>query len=400
MSSFLPYGRQSISEADIEAVVEVLRSDYLTTGPSVDRFEADLAASVGAGDAVVVANGTAALHIAALTQDLTANDVVIVPSITFTASANCIAFCGAQVVFADVDPATGLMTDATFDEALDALKTRHPANRFAGVIPVHYSGRPVALDHISEVCVAHDAFLLEDACHAIGTDGPDGKTGACAKSDMAVFSFHPVKTLTTGEGGAVTTNDPGLARRLRALRSHGIERDPLRFAGLGFGGDNDAGPWIYEMHGLGYNYRLPDLNCALGIAQLKRLPHFLARRDALVAGYQAALEKRNLPVAWTAPEADTRPAFHLFAVTIDFEALGISRSTVMAGLKARGVGTQVHYIPVHRQPWWRERALAGRDLPGADQYYRTTLSLPLYADMQDGDPERVITALEEVLDGL
>ncbi|MBP2160165.1 UDP-4-amino-4,6-dideoxy-N-acetyl-beta-L-altrosamine transaminase [Asticcacaulis solisilvae] len=400
MSSFLPYGRQSISEADIEAVVEVLRSDYLTTGPSVDRFEADLAASVGAGDAVVVANGTAALHIAALTQDLTANDVVIVPSITFTASANCIAFCGAQVVFADVDPATGLMTDATFDEALDALKTRHPANRFAGVIPVHYSGRPVALDHISEVCVAHDAFLLEDACHAIGTDGPDGKTGACAKSDMAVFSFHPVKTLTTGEGGAVTTNDPGLARRLRALRSHGIERDPLRFAGLGFGGDNDAGSWIYEMHGLGYNYRLPDLNCALGIAQLKRLPHFLARRDALVAGYQAALEKRNLPVAWTAPEADTRPAFHLFAVTIDFEALGISRSTVMAGLKARGVGTQVHYIPVHRQPWWRERALAGRDLPGADQYYRTTLSLPLYADMQDGDPERVITALEEVLDGL
>lgn len=400
MSSFLPYGRQSISEADIEAVVEVLRSDYLTTGPSVDRFEADLAAAVGAREAVVVANGTAALHIAALAQNLTANDAVIVPSITFTASANCIAFCGAQVVFADVDPATGLMTDATFDEALRALKTRHPDHRFAGVIPVHYAGRPVRLNHISEVCARYDAFLLEDACHAIGTDGPDGRTGGCAKSDMAVFSFHPVKTLTTGEGGAVTTNDPALARQLRSLRSHGIERDPSRFTGLGFGGDDDTGPWIYEMQSLGYNYRLPDLNCALGIAQLKRLPHFLARRRALVASYQVALSKRNLPVAWVAPEAGTRPAFHLFAVTIDFEALGTTRSAVMAGLKARGIGTQVHYIPVHRQPWWCGRALAARDLPGADQYYRTTLSLPLYADMQDGDSERVVTALEEVLDGL
>lgn len=400
MSSFLPYGRQSISDADIEAVVEVLRSDYLTTGPSVDRFEADLATSVGAREAVVVANGTAALHIAALTQNLTANDAVVVPSITFTASANCVAFCGAQVVFADVDPTTGLMTDATFDEALDVLKTHHPQRRFAGVIPVHYSGRPVALDYISKVCAERDAFLLEDACHAIGTDGPDGKAGACAKSDMAVFSFHPVKTLTTGEGGAVTTNDPALARQLRSLRSHGIERDPSRFEGLGFGGDNDTGPWIYEMHGLGYNYRLPDLNCALGISQLKRLPHFLARREVLVGAYQAALAKRNLPVAWVAPEAGTRPAFHLFAVTIDFEALGTTRTAVTAGLKARGIGTQVHYIPVHRQPWWRDRALANRDLAGADQYYRTTVSLPLYADMGDDDPERVIVALEEVLDGL
>ncbi len=397
MNSFLPYGRQSISEADIEAVVEVLRSDYLTTGPSVDRFEAELAAMVGAKDAVVVANGTAALHVAALTQNLTANDVVIVPSITFTASANCIAFCGAQVVFADVDPVTGLMTDATFDEALSVLKTRHPDHRFAGVIPVHYSGRPVGLDYISRVCADHGAFVLEDACHAIGTDGPDGTTGNCAKSDMAVFSFHPVKTLTTGEGGAITTNDPALARRLRALRSHGIERDPACFEGFGFGGDNDAGPWVYEMQALGYNYRLPDLNCALGISQLRRLPHFLARREALVAGYQTALGRRNLPVQWVAPKAGTRPAFHLFAVTIDFEALGTTRSAVMAGLKARGIGTQVHYIPVHRQPWWRERALAYRDLSGADQYYRTTLSLPLYADMSDGDPERVVAALEQVL---
>ena len=400
MTSFLPYGRQSISEADIEAVVEVLRSDYLTTGPYVDRFEADLAQAVGAKEAVVVANGTAALHIAAMTRDLGPKDVVIVPSITFAASANCVAYSGAQVVFADVDPATGLITDDSFAKALSVIDRDYPDHRFAGVIPVHYAGRPAPLSYMAGVCRDRDAFLIEDACHAIGTVGPDGQTGSCRNSDMAVFSFHPVKTLTTGEGGAITTNDPALARRLRMLRSHGIERDPARLTGLGYGDDNDTGPWVYEMQALGYNYRLPDLNCALGVSQLKRLPEFMARRAALVAAYQNALAASNLPVAWQAVAADQNPTFHLFAVTIDFAALGLTRSAVMAGLKARGVGTQVHYIPVHHQPWWQEHALGRRELPNADRYYETTLSLPLYADMTDGDPQRVVDALGEVLNGL
>ena len=398
MSSFLPYGRQSISDADIDAVVEVLRSDYLTTGPYVERFERDLAATVGAGEAVVCANGTAALHLAALTQDLTPNDVIIVPSMTFAASANCIAYCGAQVLFADVDPTTGLITDETFDAALDHFRKTQPNHRYAGVVPVHYAGRPVELGHISRISDELGGFVIEDACHAIGTTGPDGRIGACQASDMAIFSFHPVKTLTTGEGGAVTTNDPALARWLRLLRSHGIERDPARFDGLGFGDDNDTGPWVYEMQALGFNYRLPDLNCALGVAQLKRLPEFAAKRQALVAAYQDALAASQLPVSWTPTQDDV--VFHLFAVTLDFAALGMTRSAVMQGLRDRGIGSQVHYIPVHRQPYWRRHALGQRELPGSDQYYRNTLSLPLFADMADDDPVRVVAALSEVLHGL
>lgn len=394
MTSFLPYGRQSIADSDIEAVVEALRSDYLTTGPMVDRFERELAATVGAKEAVVVSNGTAALHLAVLTQDLTPNDVVIVPSITFAASANCVAYCGAQVIFADADPLTGLITDAAFDAALARIG---PDQRFAGAIPVHYAGRPVDLSHISAVCREREAFLIEDACHALGTTGPQGSAGSCTASDMAIFSFHPVKTLTTGEGGAITTNDPELARRLRLLRSHGIERDPARFEGLGYGDSDDTGPWVYEMQALGFNYRLPDLNCALGVAQLKRLPWFVERRKALVAAYQAALAQTNLPVAWTPPAEGDDPVLHLFAPRIDFAAVGKTRAEVMAALRERGIGTQVHYIPVHRQPYWQTRQLSARDLPGADEFYRSTLSLPLYPDMSDADPARVIEALKEVL---
>ena len=393
-AAFLAYGRQSIADSDIEAVVEALRADYLTTGPMVERFERELAATVGAKEAVVVSNGTAALHLCVLTQDLKPDDVVIVPSITFAASANCVAYCGAQVIFADVDPLTGLITDETFDAALSLIA---PSQRFAVVIPVHYAGRPVDIRHISAVARDRGAFVVEDACHALGSKGPQNTIGACTASDMANFSFHPVKTLTTGEGGAITTNDPELARRLRQLRSHGIERDPARFEGLGYGDGDDIGPWVYEMQSLGYNYRLPDINCALGVAQLTRLPWFIERRKALVAAYQAALAQSPLPVSWMPPAAGDDPVFHLFAPRIDFAAAGQTRTEVMAGLRERGIGTQVHYIPVHRQPYWQTRQLSPRELPGADAFYRETLSLPLYPDMADKDPARVVKALKEVL---
>lgn len=394
MSGFLPYGRQSIDDSDIAAVVESLRSDYLTTGPMVERFERELAATVGAKEAVVVSNGTAALHLAVLTQNLSLKDAVIVPSITFAASANCVAYGGAQVMFADIDPYTGLITNDSFDAALSLIDGL--GYRFAGVIPVHYAGRPVDLGHIRATCQARGAFLIEDACHALGTSGAQSAVGSCVASDMAVFSFHPVKTLTTGEGGAITTDDPDLARQLRRLRSHGIERDPTQFTGLGYGDSDDVGPWVYEMQGLGFNYRLPDLNCALGVAQLKRLPWFIERRKALVAAYESLL-KTNLFVSWSSPDAATDPVFHLMAVAIDFSAVGKSRAQVMAELKTRGIGTQIHYIPVHRQPYWQTRQLASRDLPGADAFYRSTLSLPLYPDMTDADPARVVEALKEVL---
>lgn len=392
---FLPYGRQSISEADIEAVVETLRSDFLTTGPMVERFEKALAETVGAKEAVVVSNGTAALHLAVMSEELSPRCAVIVPAITFAASANCVAYCSAPVIFADVDPVTGLITDDSFDDALKTLERDYHGHRLGGVIPVHYAGRPVDLSHIRDVCEEHGSFVIEDACHAIGTVGPQGPVGSCQSSSMTCFSFHPVKTLTTGEGGAITTNDPVLAHQLRKLRSHGIERDPAHFVGLRYDGEGDTGPWVYEQHCLGYNYRLPDINCALGLSQLRRLPDFAMRRKALVKAYQDALAAANIPVNWKYSEHDT--VFHLFAVNIDFAALGTTRAKVMAGLRDRGIGTQVHYTPVHRQPYWQTRALAQRALPDADRFYQNTLSLPLYADMADDDPARVISALSEVL---
>ncbi|WAC47477.1 UDP-4-amino-4,6-dideoxy-N-acetyl-beta-L-altrosamine transaminase [Asticcacaulis sp. SL142] len=393
---FLVYGRQSIDQIDIDHVIEALQSDFLTTGPWVERFERELAAYVGAKEAVVVANGTAALHLAMLALGVGSSDVIIVPSITFVASANCAAFCGARVVFADVDPLTGLMTDETFEEALKIVQRDYSELRFRGVVPVHYAGRPVTLDQIAGRCAELDAFVVEDACHALGTVDKGVMTGACEYSQMALFSFHPVKTLTTGEGGAIMTNDPELARKLRSLRSHGLERDPTRFTGLGFGDDRDSGGWVYEMQALGYNYRLPDLNCALGVSQLNKMPHFAARRRRLVELYQAALASARLPVSWTAPAPESDPVFHLMAVQIDFRSLGKTRTEVMAQLKARGVGTQVHYIPVHRQPYWQQHALGQRDLPRADAYYSQTLSLPLYPDMTDADPAAVIAILKEV----
>lgn len=238
--------------------------------------------------------------------------------------------------------------------------------------------------------------MVEDACHALGTVDQGVMTGACPYSQMAVFSFHPVKTLTTGEGGAIMTNDPELARKLRALRSHGLERDPAQFTGLGYSDDRDNGGWVYEMQALGYNYRLPDLNCALGVSQLTKMPHFAARRRRLVELYEVALKTARLPVSWVAPALDSDPVFHLMAVQIDFRAISKTRSEVMAELKARGVGTQVHYIPVHRQPYWLKHALGQRDMPGADAYYSQTLSLPLYPDMTDSDPAAVIAIMKQV----
>lgn len=387
--SFLPYGRQSIDDADIAAVVAALKSDFLTTGPLVERFEQALAQAVGAQEAVVVANGTAALHLAVLSEDLGPQDVAVVPAVTFAASANCVAYCGARVVFADVDPLTGLMTDESFNDALSLIARDHPGHRFRGVIPVHYAGRALDLGHIAEVAGTHGAFVIEDACHALGSVGAQGPVGSCVISDMTCFSFHPVKTVTSGEGGAITLNDPQRAARLRRLRSHGVERDPALFTG------DARGPWVYEMQELGYNYRLPDLNCALGLSQLARLDAFVARRKKLVGAYRKALGASNLPVRWIAPDHD--PALHLFAVSIDFASLGVTREAVMNGLRARGIGSQVHYIPVPDMPYWRTRALGRRALPGAAAFYAATLSLPLYPDMDDDDPARVVAALSEVL---
>jgi UDP-4-amino-4,6-dideoxy-N-acetyl-beta-L-altrosamine transaminase len=376
--AFLPYGRQSIDETDIAAVVEALRSDFLTTGPLVERFEQAFAEAVGAPHAVACSNGTTALHLAVASLDIGPADICVVPAITFVATANVCAQQGARVVFADVDPATGLMTEETLAEALDRAE-----GEVRAILPVHLCGAPVNMPAIAALAESCGAAIIEDACHALGTDTSWGRTGDANQSDAVCFSFHPVKTLTTGEGGMVTTRDHQAAWRMRRLRSHGIVREGLAEA---------PGPWWYEQAELGFNYRLPDVLCALGLSQLKRLPAFIARRRRLAARYRALLAPLA-PRVMVAPTPEgSDPALHLFAVRIDFEAIGRTRAEVMERLARKGVGSQVHYIPVHRQPYWAARSRTPR-LPGADAWYDHTLSLPLYPGLSDSDPARVVESL-------
>jgi len=384
---FLPYGRQSIDETDIEAVVDVLRGDWLTTGPTVDALEAAFAVQVGATHAIACANGTAALHLALAAEGVGPGDVCIVPAVTFLATANAVLYCGAEVVFADVDEATGLMTPGTLADAI-----RCAGGAVRAVLPVHLAGQCEALDEMADMARAAGAVLVEDACHAVGSRWRDGPVGNCAHSRAAVFSFHPVKTIAAGEGGMVTTNDAELARRMRTLRSHGVEREVARH-------QKQAGePWWYEMQMLGWNYRLSDIQAALALSQLKRLDSFAARRTELAAAYDAALTGSNLPVKPLARTEACDPCLHLYPVRIDFDAAGRSRSDVMAALADRGVGSQVHYIPVCDQPFYRDR-YGEQSMPGASAYYARTLSLPLFVGMTDEDPVRVIEALNSVLGG-
>ncbi|MBV9509682.1 MAG: UDP-4-amino-4,6-dideoxy-N-acetyl-beta-L-altrosamine transaminase [Caulobacteraceae bacterium] len=394
---FLPYGRQVIEDDDVAAVAQALRADFLTTGPRVEAFEQAFAQYVGAGYAVACANGTAALHLAMLALDVGPGDAVIVPAVTFVATANCARFCGADVVFADVDADTGLMTPQTLASAIARLDGR----RLKAVLPVHLAGCPVDLPALWTLAEAHGAVLVEDACHALGGtmafDNRPERIGDGRHSAMTCFSFHPVKTLTTGEGGLVTTNDPALARRLALRRSHGITREPADFTeDLSLDADGAPNPWAYEMQGLGFNYRLPDVLCALGLAQLAKLDRFVARRRALAGRYRTLLAPLA-PVARLAPEPPyADPSLHLMVALIDFAAIGKSRKAVMEALREKGVGSQVHYIPVHRQPYYR--GLYGDlSLPGADAFYARCLSLPLFAGMVDADVDRVADALADAV---
>ncbi len=394
----IPYGRQSIDDADIAAVVEVLRAPLLTGGPAVDRFETALRAATGAPHAVACATGTAALHLALMGLDVGPGDAVVVPALTFLATANAAHHVGAEVRFADVDPDSGLLTPATLAAAL----ARPGPGRPRAVLPVHLNGQCADMAALWPEAERHGLAVVEDACHALGGaihhDGARHPVGDGARSAAACFSFHPVKAVAMGEGGAVTTADAGLAERLRRLRNHGMTRDPGDFLDRrqAFAEDGTPHPWYYEMATPGHNYRASDLNCALGASQLGKLDRFLARRRALAAAYDRALA----PLAPALRPVPRGPAEdhgrHLYAVLIDFQALGTSRDAVMRRLAADGIGTQVHYLPVHRQPFYRRRA-PDLVLPGADAYYVRCLSLPLFPDMADEDVERVATALARAL---
>jgi UDP-4-amino-4,6-dideoxy-N-acetyl-beta-L-altrosamine transaminase len=392
---FLPYGRQTIEDDDIEAVVDALRSDLLTTGPRVAEFESAFSAKVGAAHAVACSSGTAALHLAALALGLGPGDAVIVPSVTFLATANSVRCVGAEVVFADVDPETGLMGPSHLEEALSRLCDA----RARAVFPVHLNGQPVEMESISDIAERNGLAIVEDACHALGGTYRNTSIGACANSTMACFSTHPVKAIATGEGGLVTTNDPRFAKSLRTLRNHGITREPSEFANrkLAFADDGCANPWYYEMHHPGLNYRLSDINCALGVSQLAKLDRFLDRRRALADLYDCLLARLAPVVRPLSRVAWGHSGWHLYVVRIDFESIGIDRAAVIARLRSAEIGTQVHYLPLHHQPYYLER-YGQLSLSGADLYYSGVLSLPFFSSMTEEDVERVVDALFTLID--
>ena len=399
---FLPYGRQLIDEDDIAAVSSALRGDLLTTGPLVEKFERLLARTVGARDAVACSNGTAALYIAARALGIGPGHTVVVPSITFLATASAPHLAGAEIVFADVDPESGLMRTQDLEAALG----RAPQKRADAVFPVHYAGQSCDMGAIAEIARAKNMKIVEDAAHALGTvwretDGAVQSVGANEFSDLTIFSFHPVKTVAMGEGGAISTNDPEVLRRLKQARNHGITREPLEFKRVdaSFDSGGTVNPWYYELEAPGFNWRISDINCALGLSQLSKLQRFINARRVLAECYDELLAHLAPLVRPLKRDPHSLTAWHIYPVRIDFEEAGVERAEVMRGLAADGIGTQVHYIPVHRQPYYAQR-YGVQPLPGADSYYASTLTLPLYPAMSEADVVRVVVALKKQLLGL
>lgn len=382
----IPYARQSISQADIDAVVGVLRSDWLTQGPCIDRFEGEVAAYCGARHAVAVSNGTAALHLACLALELGPGDLLWTSPNTFVASANCARYCGAEVDFVDIDPRTYNMSVPALREKLARAEK---AGRLPGVVvPVHFAGQPCDMQAIGELSRRYGFRVIEDGSHAIGAEYRSQKVGGCTDSDITVLSFHAVKIMTTGEGGMLLTNDDALARRLRLLRTHGITRDPQQMTA------QSEGPWYYEQLALGYNYRMTDIQAALGSSQLRRIDAFLARRRELVRRYAEAL--RGLPLDAPFEEAQCRSSWHLYVVRLH---AGGTRRAVLERMRGKGILVNVHYIPVHLQPYFRALGFQRRDFPESERFYEQALSLPMYFDLSDADQDAVCAALRESLGG-
>ena len=375
----LPYGHQSVDEEDIRAVVDVLRGDWLTTGPMVAEFEHGFAKTVHAGEAVAVSSGTAALHAAMFALNIGPGDEVIVPAMTFAATANCVVYQVGTPIFADVDPDTLLLNPAQVESRI--------TSRTRAVIAVDYAGQPCDYDALRKVADSHKLVLVADACHAIGGSFRERPVGSLA--DLSTFSFHPVKHVTTGEGGMITTDDPERARRMRTFRNHGITTDSRQ--------REERGSWFYEMTELGYNYRMTDFQCALGLSQLAKLPPWIARRREIAAVYDRAFtdlpEVRPLRVR---PEVGH--AYHLYVVELQLERLKVDRARIFAALRAENIGVNVHYIPVHLHPFYRQRFGTGPgSFPVAEKAYDRLLTLPLFPAMSEGDAADVVQALTKVI---
>jgi UDP-4-amino-4,6-dideoxy-N-acetyl-beta-L-altrosamine transaminase len=383
---FLPYGRQTISEADIAAVVEVLRSPFLTQGPVAPAFEQAVATKVGARHGVAVNSATSALHIACLALGLGPGDRLWTSPITFVASANCGRYCGAAVDFVDIEPATGLMSVAALATKLEQAERDGTLPKL--VVPVHLAGSSSAMAAIGALAERYGFAVLEDASHAIGGCYQGEPVGNCRHSAITVFSFHPVKIITTGEGGLATTNDPLLAQRMAELRSHGIVREVERFERPA------AGPWVYEQQQLGFNYRITDIQAALGLSQLQRLDAIVAERNRQLQRYRKLLA--DLPVQLLEVPEDVLSSVHLAVIRLQQATAGQHRQ-VFEGLRAAGIGVQLHYSPVHLQPYYRAMGFAEGQFPEAEAYASSVISLPLLPGLSEGQQQRVVDAIRDKL---
>jgi UDP-4-amino-4,6-dideoxy-N-acetyl-beta-L-altrosamine transaminase len=397
-NKMIPYGKQSINQQDIDAVVAVLQSDFLTQGPQVPLFEKSLETITGAKHALAVNSATSALHLACLALGVGEGDLVWTTPITFVASANCALYCGATVDFVDIDPQTYNLSPAALAQKLaDAKKNQYPLPKV--VIPVHLCGQPCEMDKIYALSQEYGFAIIEDASHAIGGRYQDQPIGNCKYSDITVFSFHPVKIVTTAEGGAATTNNVRLADKMALLRSHGVTRDPELMT------EPSHGDWYYQQIALGYNYRMTDLQAALGVSQLTRLDDFVARRSQLAARYDALL--KDLPLLLPKQIGDAYSARHLYVVRLQLPELTLSalkvsdlklsHKAIFDQLRQRGIGVNLHYIPVHTQPYYQALGFSWGDFPEAEHYYQQAISLPLFPDMSIEQQDQVIAALSEVL---
>ncbi len=383
----IPYGRQNIVQDDIEAVVEVLKSDWITQGPVIEQFEQAVAGYCGVAHGIAMNSATSALYSACLALGLGPGDHLWTTPNTFVASANCGLYCGARVDFVDIDP-------RTYNMSAPALEARLVEAEKAGmlpkiVVPVHFAGQSCNMREIRLLADRYGFHIVEDASHAIGGKYLDVPVGSCQHADVTVFSFHPVKIITTGEGGMALTNDAELAVRLAELRNHGITRNPNRMPAA------PDGSWHYQQIGLGYNFRMTCIQAALGLSQLVRLDDFVRRRHEVAARYDSMLSKMPVTRPWQDP--DCYPAFHLYVIRLKLKGDMHLRRRVFDHMTSAGIGVNVHYIPVHTQPYYRNLGFAQGDFPEAEQYYRETITLPLFPDLSGNEQQAVVDALQEVL---
>ncbi len=383
----IPYGRQDINQEDIDAVVEVLKSDFLTQGPTVQCFENIVAGHVGADYAVAVNSATSALHIACLALDLGPGDWLWTTPITFVASANCGLYCGAGVDFVDIDPLTYNLCPKALEAKL--IKARETGRLPKVLVAVHLCGQSCDMAAINVLSSRYGFKIIEDASHAIGGKHKGEFIGNCRYSDITVFSFHPVKIITTAEGGLATTNNPELAHRMELLRSHGITRDPAYMTHV------PDGPWFYQQIDLGYNYRMTDLQAALGVSQMKRLDSYVAQRHLLSDRYDKLLE--DFPVATPKQNSDSYSGLHLYVIRLHLDQISKTHREVFEGLRQAGIGVNLHYIPVHTHPYYQQMGFKAGDFPQAERYYSEAISLPMYQTLTTVEQDKVVEALGMII---